>query len=156
MTYLQRPLTPSAAHNEAYVRDAGHDRMQQDFLAFLRSRRLVDRGPLVHREVEAEMPLYRRGQIVAYADAAEMITTGVTKQIHLYEIKPKIHTVFGIVRQAKALLDLAKTIEADCHCVHVVVPHTDPLICQLKGEWPHVWAWGVTFDGELATCCIPT
>ncbi len=147
MTFGSR-ITPSGFHDAAYRRDAGHDAMQQAFLVFLRARPIsaVPAGAIVHREVEGEFPLYRRGQIVAYADAAETLTVNLTTTLSLFEIKPRIETVYGIVRQAKALESLAKAIQADFHVCHVVVPATDPLIGAMRAEWPRVWAWGISFE----------
>lgn len=140
------PRPPSAFHNEAYHRDAGHDALQQEVLRFLRGRSLAGLPPAaaLHREVEGERPLYRCGQIVGYVDACEIVTVNLFVTCQLFEIKPRIQTVFGIVRQAKATLALAKTcIPADLHFCHVVVPHNDPKLSDLRAEWPHVWAWGV-------------
>lgn len=145
-----RPPSPSRFHDQAYRRDAGHDALQQEFLEWLRIRPVValiqPDGIRPHRYVEGEYALSRDGNIVAYADAIEFLTIGLATTINLFEIKPKIHTVFGIVRQLKAQLALAKEIRADFHFCHAVVPHTDPLIPTLRQHWPHVWAWGVTFE----------
>ena len=61
-------------------------------------------------------------------------------------IKPRIHTVDGCVRQAKALEALAKSVEADFHFCHIVVKADDPLLVPLRAEWPRVWAWGIIFE----------
>gem|GEM_PF-5239700 len=139
------PRPPSAYHDQAFRRDADHDIMQQKFLAFLRQRPLagIPYGAAVHREVEGERPIYRNGQAISFIDACEVVTINLTTVVNLFEIKPKIATVFGIIRQAKSQLALAKLfIPADHHYCHVVVPYNDPLISELKAEWPHVWAWG--------------
>jgi hypothetical protein len=137
-------MTPSQFHDQAYRRDAGHDRLQADFLTFLRSRPFagIPEGAIVHRTVEAEFPLRRRGEIVAYVDAVEILTVNLSTTASLFEVKPRIHTVFGIVRQAKAYEALAQgCIPADMHFCHVIVPAADPLLAALKSEWPRVWAW---------------
>ena len=141
------PLTPSRAHDQAFKRDAGHDALQQEVLAFLRGRSLAQSGAtIISRTVEAEMPFRKRGQIVAYADIGEIIDTPLCRIVNIYEIKPRIETVFGIVRQAKVLADLVQDIEADQRYVNVVVPHTDPLGPALLREWPRTWAWRRDFD----------
>jgi hypothetical protein len=143
------PLTPSGAHDQAYKRDRGHDAMQAAFLDFLRSRPVaaVPKGAFVHREVEAERPLRRRGQVVAYVDAIEILTVNLTTVVSLFEIKPRIHTVFGIIRQAKSQLALAVSdIPADQHYCHIIVPASEPKLLELRAEWPLTWAWGVTFE----------
>jgi hypothetical protein len=143
-----RPITPSAAHDRAYHRDAGHDGMQSQFLEFLRARpiRVIPANAIVHRVVEGEMPILRRGQIVAYADAAEILTVNLLTTVTLFEIKPRIHTVFGVVRQAKALLNLARaSIPADLHIVHVIVPSHDSRLGEMRREWPNTWGWGAKY-----------
>lgn len=143
------PITPSWFHDQAYHRDAGHDAMQAAFLDFLRDRPVVaiPRGAIIHREVEAERPLHRLGQIVSYVDAIEVLTIGLTTIVSLFEIKPRIETVFGIVRQAKSMLELAEAdIPGDVHVCHVVVRADDPMLSALRAYWPNVWAWGATFE----------
>ena len=138
-------MTPSAAHNGAYQRDRGHDAMQMAFLKFLRTRPLscLPASPLVHHQVEGELALSRRGQVVAFVDCAETITVGLSQSVNWYEIKPRIETVFGVVRQAKALEQLGHSLgyAKGPFAVHVVVPASDPKITDLKAEWPNVWAW---------------
>ena len=142
-----RTRTPSGFHDEAYKRPRGHDAMQMEFLAFLRARPFgaaIPAGAMVHRDVEGERPFIRNGQVIAFADAFEMLTINLYQVASAFEIKPRIETVFGVVRQAKALLQVMRqTLRADQHWVHVVVPHDDPMLDELRKEWPHVWAWGL-------------
>jgi hypothetical protein len=143
------PPTPSRFHDDAWRRDRGHDAMQAAFLEFLRDRptAAIPEGAIVYREVEAEKPLYLRGQIVSYVDCCEILTVNLTTFVSLFEIKPRIDTVFGIVRQLKSALDIAKrSIPGDLYFCHVVVPASDPKLADLRAEWPHVWAWGITFE----------
>ena len=127
--------------------------MQAEVLAYLRTRPLagVPYGAIVDRHVEAEYAFVRNGQVVGFVDAIEIVTVNLTAVAHLFEIKPKIDTVFGIVRQAKAAEALAAScIPAQSHVCHVVVPHTDPLLPALRAEWQHTWAWGIEFpEGEI-------
>lgn len=144
-------LTPSCAHDEAFRRDAGHDSLQKEFLTFLRERRqVIFSGDLpIHRHVEAEYPFHRHGNIVAYADAVEILHVGPTKIVNIFEIKPKIHTVFGIVRQIKALVTLGyRDLAADICNGHIIVPAHDPKIGDLRDEWPHTWAWNIQISDE--------
>lgn len=124
--------------------------MQAEFLAWLRTRPITGLRPgaLVHRRVEAEFPLTRRGQIVAWIDAVEVLDVDLTCIVSLFEIKPVIDTPFGIIRQAKSYLALARGefARADHIEMHIVVPATDPLLPQLRAEWPRTWAWGATFE----------
>lgn len=148
------PSTPSGFHQRARQRGVTHDKMQAELLAFLRARPLagIPLGAIVHRQVEGELPLTRRGQVVSFADAAEILTVNLATVVSLFEIKPRIDTVFGIVRQCKAMLALARAcITGDQHYCHAVVPHDDPLIADLRAEWPLVWAWGVTFSPMTET-----
>ena len=70
--------------------------------------------------------------------------------VSLFEIKPQIDTPFGIVRQVKSYLELAarEWPDADQITAHVVVPHADPQLPDLRAEWPQTWAWGVSFEPE--------
>lgn len=141
--------TPSGFHGSARGRPVSHDIMQRDFLAYLRAKPTVNipDGVLSHRQVEGEYPLVRNGQVISFVDAIEILEIGVLSQelrtISLFEIKPVIDTVYGIVRQAKSQLQLAETlIPADVHVLHLIVPHDDPLLLEMRAEWPHTWAWG--------------
>lgn len=148
MTHDFRPRPPSSFHNDRWqaVRAGSkHDAMQAELLVFLRSRPVVaiPDGAIVHRHVEGEYPLTRNGQIIAYTDAIDITTINLMRIVSLFEVKPKIETVFGIVRQAKALLSLAgQCISGDHYHCHIVVPHDDPALPDLRGEWPNTWAWG--------------
>lgn len=146
------PRAPSAYHDQAWKRLRSapqHEVMQAEVLAFLRNRVLAGLPPraFVDRMVEGEYPIVRRGQVVAYADAIEISSVDLLRTINLFEIKPSIDTVFGIVRQAKSLLQLARsTIPGEMYFCHVVVPADDPKMRDLRAEWPHTWAWGIKFD----------
>ena len=146
--------TPSGFHETARQRPHAHDAMQAEFLAFLRARRTTGLRPgaFVRRSVEGEMPLIRHGRVVSFADAAEILTVDFITVVSLFEIKPRIDTVFGVVRQAKAMLVLARScIPAHQHYCHLVVPNDDPLLADLKAEWRHVWAWGAAFEPIMET-----
>ena len=146
--------TPSSFHNDKWQvarKHPNHDRLQMDVLAHLRTRPIAGVRPMdiVVREVEGEYPIVRRGQVIGYADAIESLPVNGVRVVSLFELTPVIETVFGIVRQAKALLQLAVTsIEADQHYCHVVVPAGDPLLAGLRAEWPHTWAWGATVQEQ--------
>ncbi|NBV20343.1 MAG: hypothetical protein EBS11_27745 [Janthinobacterium sp.] len=94
--------------------------------------------------------MVRRGSVVSFVDAVELLTVDFVTTCNIFEIKPRIATVFGIVRQAKAMLTLAEScIPAALYYCHVIVPHDDPMLADLRKEWPHTWAWGARFeDGE--------
>ena len=144
------PKPPSRFHELARNRDAGHDAMQAEFLTFLRSRvvTFIPAGATISREVEAELPLRNRaGVIVSFADAAEILLVNFTRVVSLFEVKPRIETVFGIVRQVKAMEDLGRANYPDAQVwAHAVVPASDPLIGELRQEWPRVWSWGISFE----------
>lgn len=146
------PRTPSGYHDDARGRlrkEPKHDLMQAEVLKFLRGRVLagIPEGAYVDRLVEGEYPIVRRGQVVAYADAIEIASVNLFRTISMFEIKPVIDTVFGIIRQAKALLQLASvTIPGEAYFCHVVVPAEDPLLPELRAEWPRTWAWGAKFE----------
>lgn len=121
--------------------------MQAELLAFLRSRKIWMPGVKAavvptHREVEGEYPFLRRGEIVAYADAIDILTVGLFTVVNIFEVKPKIESIFAAIRQAKALLNLAEhTIQADAHYCNIVVPATDPLLYDLRFQWRETWGW---------------
>lgn len=143
---IHPPKTPSGFHGDARRRTPSHDRMQTELLAFLRGRpyAALPTGAPVHRVVEAEYPLVRNGQVVAFLDAVEIVTIALSSTVNLFEIKPKIETVFGVIRQAKAGLVLAySTIRADVLVYHIVVPWDDPLLGALRQEWPRTWGWEI-------------
>lgn len=146
------PRTPSGFHDESWKRlraTPKHDVMQAEVLHFLRNRVLagLPERSFVDRMVEGEYPIEKRGQIIAYVDAIEITTIDFRTTVQAFEIKPVIETVFGIVRQAKALLPLLRVaIPGVDHFVHIVVPANDPKIAELRTEWPHTWAWGATFE----------
>ena len=145
------PRPPSRFHDEARRRVPSHDRMQQEVLAFLRERRLacLPDTPLIERHVEGEYPLHKNGQVVSFVDAIEILSICTERFVSAFEIKPKIDTTFGIVRQVKAQRALLWRNLKPKHCeVYVVVPINDPLLSELRAEWPHTWAWGYQVSEE--------
>jgi hypothetical protein len=120
--------------------------MQTELLSFLRSRKIWTPSSKtvvpIDRVVEGEYAFTRRGEVVAFADAIEILTIDLFKVVNLFEVKPKIESVFSAMRQAAALLELAKSsIRADLHYCNIVVPATDQLLPQLRIEWLHAWGW---------------
>ena len=123
--------------------------MQMKFLDFIRSRPVLvlPKHAIIHRQVEAEYPIVRKGQIISFVDVIEILTVNFTTIVSLFELKPEIYTVPGTVRQAKAILQIAqREIPGDVHTCHLVVPSKDPALQRLRDEWPHVWAWGISFE----------
>lgn len=144
-------LTPSGFHDRAWRRAPKHDVMQREFLEFLRARPTlaVPPGVLSARQVEGEYPFVRNGQVISFADAIEIFDVGDLRTVSIFEIKPIIDSIYGIVRQAKAQLQLAETLlPANVHVLHLVVPHDDPALPDLRAEWPHTWAWGIEFPSS--------
>jgi hypothetical protein len=146
------PRTPSGWHNDAWKRlraTPKHDVMQRDVLTYLRGRKLVGLpdGAFVDRMIEGEYPIVLRGNIVAYVDAIEIFSVDLRRQVHAFEIKPVIETTFGIVRQIKHTMQLLRQVIPDAmHFGHLVVPAVDPLLSELRMEWPQTWAWGFGTD----------
>jgi hypothetical protein len=103
-------VTPSGWHEDALRRDAGHDAMH---LAVWRFHSIPDSYGSWTRDVHFEWPvLALRGGIRAFADIAEIYWSGAPPpgrsykqwvRVYLYEIKPTVSTVGGIVRQCAAL-----------------------------------------------------
>lgn len=146
------PRTPSAWHDQAWKRQRAtpkHDVIQRDVLTFLRGRRLagIPEGAWVDRMVEGEYAIVLRGNIVAYVDAIDIFSVNMLRQVHAFEIKPAIDTAFGIVRQIKHTMHLLEqAIPNAMHFGHLVVPVEDPLLAELRTEWPQTWAWGFKTD----------
>ncbi len=141
-------MTPSGWHDQAWRREAKHEAMQRELLAFLRSRSIagLPETPLVRRTVEGEYLITIGRNIVGFADAVEILNIRLQTTVSLFEVKPRIDDLFAIVRQAKALLQLAKrAIPAEFHYCHLIVPHDDHKLAYLRREWPHTWAWGIQF-----------
>lgn len=138
---------PSRWYSSGRDRGPTHDQMQAELLSFLRSRKIwtpsCKPAISIDRVVEGEYAFTRRGQVIAFADAIEILTIDLFKVVNLFEVKPKIESVFAVVRQATALLELAKSsIQADLHYCNIVVPAADPLLPGLRVEWQHAWGWG--------------
>jgi hypothetical protein len=121
-------LTPSGFHDRAWRRAPKHDDMQREFLEFLRARPtiIVPPNAISARQVEGEYPLVRNGQVISFVDAIEILDVGFCRTVTLFEIKPIIETVYGVVRQAKAQLELASNCFANATVtLNVVVPHDE-------------------------------
>lgn len=148
------PRTTSKFHSEAREKlrsHPKHDTMQREVLEFLRTRKLggLEHQNFVTKIVEGEYPLIWRGQVVSFADGIEILTVNFRTTVTIFEIKPIIDTVCGILRQVKAQLVLAQTaVPGDEHIGIIVVPASDPLLAELRAEWPHTWAWGIKFPDE--------
>jgi hypothetical protein len=137
---------PSRWYSSGCDRGKTHDQMQTELLSFLRSRKIWTPSSktvvAIDRVVEGEYAFTRRGEVVAFADAIEILTIDLFKVVNLFEVKPKIESVFAVIRQATALLELAKSsMMADLHYCNIVVPAADPLLPELRVEWPHAWGW---------------
>lgn len=145
---LFAPKPPSKFHDISWRRARAfptHEAMQSEVLDFLRTRPIagLSTKSTFDRQIEGEYAFIRNGQVIGFADAFEILDIDFRRFVTAYEIKPKIDTVFGIVRQAKALLQLTRSsIKAEQHHCAIVVPHTDPLLAELRSHWPATWAWG--------------
>jgi hypothetical protein len=127
-------MTPSGWHDDAHTRDAGHDDMQM--AVWLELKRQIENEDMPGLEVIPEFPIIRRrAGIVAFADIA-LLWFNRNKQINqavLYELKPKIGTVFGILRQAICLEKAFASVYPTARClVEAVVPHGDPKLPDLS------------------------
>lgn len=142
-------MTPSGWHDDARNRDAGHDEMQIAVFDWVKDHSRA----FGHVETEFEMPLYHRGQIIAWCDIGQRVfREGVAFPAHLFiwEIKPKIYSVGAVVRQCIALQQAAEkacTNEARCLMAEVkvfpVVMVDDPKLSMLRHVF-HAHTW----DGE--------
>lgn len=144
--------SPSGWHDDAYQRDAGHDAMQMDVFERIKASHTTDRwlwhsfyedppADLAPTDVQVELPIIQRRteQIIAFVDVAEFYNT---KDLILYEIKPKIHSVGGCVRQATALYHAARQNLRHNRLSVVLVPrYDDQKLDQLIAAYPFVAAW---------------
>jgi hypothetical protein len=63
--------------------------------------------------------------------------------VSAFEIKPVIVSPTAVIRQVKSQLALIRSNLKLTRCdIHIVVPATDPLLPELRAEWPQTWAWG--------------
>lgn len=161
--------TPGGWHDEARKRDAGHDEMQLAVYRFLLTQRrpyTTDEvgasvfstvfefpiGPVgsrvVRDRIATERTSYgdedRPAKISAFADIAELYGPpgrGCWDYAVLYEVKPKIETIGGIVRQCRALRQAFEASFPKAQCaVIVVIPRDDPLLKSLM-EIQSCYAW---------------
>jgi hypothetical protein len=100
------------------------------------------------------------GPVYAFADIAELFTApkpGYREgrlAIRIYEIKPKIHTVFGIVRQCRGLEAAVRSGFPSAECqVWAVVKSDDPQLAMLRRVQPCL-TWN-TPDMELEGDRVP-
>ena len=154
------PRSPSAWHDLIWKRPPSHSVMQRELADFLRSaaRTISLRGSEAFRhEVHVEHPIPGQdGYPVAFLDVVEFVAVNLTTIVHLFEVKPVIEAT-GPLRQIKGYLALAEKprvfeweiglpLRPDQIHGHIVVPFNDPRLAELRAEWPHVWAWGETFE----------
>ncbi len=136
-----------------------HDRMQADVLDWLREHGLKVRtiqhdgaGINLHRHGPwAEVSLKVKGTIRGFVDILERWSSDGAKdarghpvrktQYIAYEIKPRITTVGGLVRQMRAEADLIEQAFSENHfddrvVVIPVINHDDPELPLLRRLWP--------------------
>ncbi len=145
--------TPSGWYADAAGRDAGHDQMQVELFAQLNGRpetySLTLNGVRYQQyDVIIEYPFMRDGRILGFADVCEMWEPISVKPsavpprwfLTIYEVKPRIHSVGALVRQARATVALARQVVIGrtvpvCD-LFAVVPHDDPKLAQLQQAFP--------------------
>lgn len=161
-------MTPSGWHNDATNRDGAHEAMHLDFWRWLSS--LTNRQPPKAEYFSAAddgwerfvcfewpIPQLRSPRIAAFADVAEVFQRSSVQhragllRLVLYEIKPQIITIGGILRQCAAVEHAAKAWASDRIQIiesRVVVPHDDPkadalaeLINCVKWDSKHKVVW---------------
>lgn len=152
-------MTPSGWHNDTMARDAGHDDMQFRFWKDLKENgppKLTVSGDVFDRyAVSFEYAFEVDGAIIGFGDIVEWFSrdrvapSGQPEKqrvVRIWEIKPKIHSLGGIVRQVEAIECLAKKwsknwgrhasdkiVRVD---VWTVVPQGDPKVSMLMEVLP--------------------
>jgi hypothetical protein len=160
--------TPSGWHDDAYkYNEPGHDELQMAVYNWLADReigglRLGDQeGPrLLRQRVVFEFPMIRparRGRngsaerLIGFADIAELFgysCDGDFDRAVLFEIKPEIRTIAGIVRQCVAYNVAFQAAFPHAACkIFPVVPSNDPKISDLRTVMPCL-GWNPS-TGEL-------
>lgn len=155
-------MTPSAWHNDAMSRDAGHDEMQfafwqsliedgQNTIRVLRNKPDKDGNTsdeYARYNIQFEFEFIHRGKLLGFGDVVEQFwrkgdSTSSLPILYwrIYEIKPKVHSVGGVVRQARALKRISdaamdkgnghKSFESWVRVI-TVVPWDDPKIDMLR------------------------
>lgn len=130
-------MTPSGAHDDRG--SPAHDEMQLDVFRAIKGGRMATIESVegdARREwslikIEAEMAL-RVGGTTAFADiAATFKVSEYREAIILYEIKPKIVSVGGLIRQCAMLRMAAESVfntGITMPIVAAVVPRDDPML----------------------------
>jgi len=120
-------LTPSGWHDAARRRDAGHDAMQHLVWRVLQDGVGDVTDGYVLRDVVAEFPIYVSGgpkRILAFADIARIwYHENGNCRLDLFEIKPRIDTIGGILRQCETLQAMTRG-----------TPRVTQIICVWKSD----------------------
>lgn len=151
-------MSPSQAHDEAYQRSPAHDAMQVDFYKYMESLfeiRIVtveqDDGRVFEYKadfIEAEASFIVNNAIIGFADIVQVLVSKDTdvRLIEIYELKPSIDTIGGLVRQCKVLHHQAERFFLKKRQIRVipVVPYDDPALPDFWLLWGHLVAkWDV-------------
>jgi len=154
-------MTPSGWENDTRGRDAGHDELQLTLWRYLKKRptepiQTKNDGTFSRVSVTVEHPFMVKGIPIAFADVCEVFRSDqVTYDNYwnyryvAYEIKPRIYSVGGIIRQCMALevaIERSGPTRASGKKPEaVVVPvvlRSDPKAEMLKEMYgPNVWTW---------------
>src|SRR6185437_1956134 len=142
-------MTPSAWHDDA-PKDAGHDKMQADFVRYYRGKIGGATMKVTYEKDPTDVPLSRviaefpisapgnRG-IIAFADVALRYDNGYPAAFRFVELKPRIRTVGGLVRQCRAIEYAAGSGGLREAEVIACVFDDDPKLDLLRELYPHVW-----------------
>jgi len=151
-------MTPSAAHDQAYRREDGHDEMQLQVHQLLTEIRVPLKGPRIACEnffSHIEYPFESGGVVKGFADvvaefgvARDGRREGTDQTFQIFEIKPIIYSAGAVIRQCRVLESMARWVLHDEHgrrqkfSVVPVVQWNDPLFDILEAMSPYpVLAW---------------
>lgn len=159
---MSADMTPSRAHDEAWRRSPDHDALQVSAFRWFSASPAASKlrwTPRYRKEPEiyersytiAEYALRCDGRISAFVDLVQIyqreephpVQKTVTRQVwFLHEIKPRIDTVGGLIRQCRTLdhhaeKALPRSNLGDCPEFRVIplVPHDDPALPDLEAMW---------------------
>lgn len=159
-------MTPSGWHNDAHGRDAGHDEMQisvwRAFRESTKTTRTLKNGAYSRTEVGFEFEFVVDNKVIGFADVCEVFEKDeapidpvrVVRRrpeflYMVYEIKPRISSVGGLVRQCTAIRHMVwgfrpyKDSYSSPKCIVTPVVYADdPKIDLLREVYPgEILAW---------------
>jgi len=134
--------SPSGWHDYGSAHDAGHDEMQLDVYRFYEKLvgEQIGAGKLLYVVAEAPIVDDKSGRLIAFADIGLRVEAPAGQpRWHMLELKPRIYTCGGLIRQCKALVQIIERLSDIHHRVTAVVYDDDPKLAMLKELYSDVY-----------------